>query len=270
MYTPVHEMAARLLPNVPFIQPKRASDNETIEFLRSIQADIFVVVAYGEIVKKAVLELPRYGCLNIHASLLPYLRGAAPIQRSIMQGDRKTGITIMKMDVGLDTGDMLLQKEVPICENDLFQSVHDSLLSLAKEGIVEALDIIESGQARYTPQESSLATFAPKICDQDLILQPEENVRKLHNFIRALSPKPGAYFNILVRGKPVRLKVLSSLKMEGLNSLEKPALREYEGHLALVNSSGILLLRTIQLEGKAPTTSEAFLRGYPITCMSII
>jgi methionyl-tRNA formyltransferase len=269
MQTPVHVMAERLLPTIPILQPKKTSDISIVEFLRSLQADVFVVVAYGEIVKKAILEIPRLGCLNIHASILPHLRGAAPIQRAIMQGDRKTGITIMRMDEGLDTGDMLLQKEVPIFENDTFPDIEAGLLSLAKESIVEALDLITKEKAFYVPQENALATFAPKICEKDLHLCPQEEVRKLHNLVRTFSPKPGAYFTILVRGKECRLKVLSSLKMEESNVTDFPVLRKVGSTLALVNSSGILLLKTIQLEGKAPVDSESFLRGYPIDCLSL-
>ena len=269
IYTPVHEAAERLLPGVPYRQPTKVSDPEVIEFLRSLQADIFLVVAYGEIVKKSVLDIPRYGCLNIHASLLPFFRGAAPIHRAIMHGDTRTGVTIMRMDVGLDSGDILLQKETPISLGDTFHEVELSLLSLAKDAILESLDLIEEGRAQFIPQENSLATLAPKIHERDLLLCPEERVDKLHNQIRALSPKPGAYFHILVRGRPFRLKVFSSVMMEGPSENTIPTLKVVNGHLALLNSSGILLLKKVQLEGKSSLSSEDFLRGYPLSCLTL-
>lgn len=267
--TAVHEKAQELLPNVPFHQPHKASDEAIVSFLRMLQADIFVVVAYGEIIKKKVLEIPKYGCLNIHASLLPHLRGAAPIHRAIMQGYAKTGITIMRMDEGLDTGDMLLQKEMPIYENDAFSDVESRLLPLAQTAIVEALDSIEDGSAHYVPQNNACATFAPKILEKDLFLDPRENVATLHNYIRALSPKPGAYFSLYVRGKPMRLKILSSLNVRGETLLEKPVLLEQGKELALMNESGLLLFKSIQLEGRSATSSEAFLRGHPLDCLRL-
>lgn len=267
--TAVHKKTDELLPHVPFFQPRRASDETILPFLQALQADVFVVVAYGEIIKKRVLEIPKHGCMNIHASLLPHLRGAAPIQRALMQGDTKTGITIMRMDEGLDTGDMLLQKEMPIYENDTFADVESQLLLLAQKAVIEALDSIEDGSVRYVPQDNEHATIAPKIGEKDLCLHTEENVATLHNYIRALSPKPGAYISLFIRGKPMRLKILSSLKMGNPNPLEKPVLREYGNELALMNTSGLLLLKTVQLEGKGPTSSGEFLRGYPLDCLHL-
>lgn len=268
--TPVHTMAEKLLPHVPILQPEKASDEKTVEFLRSLHADVFVVVAYGEIIKKAVLEVPKYGCLNIHASLLPHLRGAAPIQRALMQGDTTTGITIMRMDVGLDTGDTLLKKEVEISENMIFSELEHLLIEAAKSGIVEALDCIEDGNAHYIAQDTSQATYAHKIGEKDFCLHPEDHVRKLHNIIRACSPKPGAYFTLLVRGKPVRLKVLSSILQEKELDIPYPIFVEGEQRLSIANKTGVLLLKTVQLEGKAPLASEVFLRGYPLDCLSLI
>lgn len=260
--TPVHEMASSLLPNVPYMQPQKASSIETIEQLRAIGADIFVVVAYGEIVTKAILDMPRYGCVNVHASLLPLLRGAAPIQRAIMQGFLKTGVTIMRMAEGMDTGDMIITKEVSIGENDLVGTVQDRLLEAAKIGLVHALDAIENGTVVYRQQEHSLATKANKITELDLCLDANDDVRKLHNTIRALSPKPGAYFQISLREKFVRLKVLES--RVGEECSKTPTFQTRECNLVLVNSTGSLVIQELQLEGKARIASKEFLKGYPL------
>lgn len=258
--TPVHEIASKLLPGVPYLQPEKAS--AVIAPLESIGADLFVVVAYGEIVKKELLDLPKYGCVNVHASLLPLLRGAAPIQRAIMDGFSKTGITIMRMNEGMDTGDMIVKKEVPIDKNDSFLLVEERLLHAAQEGLVEALDAIEAKRAIYTPQDHTKATKANKITEKDLLLDPASDVQVVHNTIRALSPKPGAYFQVFVRNKPCRLKVLESRVGTGYS--ESPVFQMREDRLALVNRTGELILYTIQPEGKARMSSQEFLRGYPI------
>ena len=263
--TPVHEVSERLLQNVPYLQPQKAI--EIIDVLQGLQADVFVVVAYGEIIKKAVLDIPRLGCLNIHASLLPHLRGAAPIQRALMRGDAKTGITIMKMDVGMDTGPVLLQKEVKISENTTFLDLEAYLQEKAKEGIVEALQLVEENKAYFVPQDSAQATIAPKITEKELCLDPEADIKALHNIIRALSPRPGVFFHILVRGKPVRLKVLASLDMGRMFLADQPRFRAHPDGLVLVNSSGSLLVTKLQLEGKSPMDSSSFLRGYPADCL---
>lgn len=261
--TPVHEMASRLLPDVVYMQPVKASSVEAIEQLRSIGADIFVVVAYGEIVTKALLDIPKYGCVNVHASLLPLLRGAAPIQRAIMQGFAKTGVTIMRMSEGMDTGDMIVTKEVPIGENDSLDTVQQGLCEVAKIGLLEALDSIENGTVVYTQQDHSKATKANKITETDLLLDPKTDVRTLHNTIRALSPKPGAYFQVTLRNMSVRLKVVESQLVAGPTSSE-PLFQKRDGALVLLNSSGALLIQDLQLEGKARMASKEFLKGYPL------
>ena len=267
--TAVHEMAEKLDLQVPILQPKKTGEPEILQKLKAVQADAFVVVSYGEIIKKSVLDIPRYGCFNIHASLLPRLRGAAPIQRAIMRGDRTTGITIMKMDEGMDTGDMLLTKEIVIHENDCFADVEKALIEAAKEAIVEALDRIESGAFTLYPQNHEEATLAPKISDEELLLKPESNVKDLHNTIRALSPKPGAYLNVTVREKPMRMKIFSSkLLTEGGKSPE-PLLTAQNGMLSLQNSTGRLLLETVQLEGRPRMSSQEVLRGYPIEILQL-
>lgn len=262
--TPVHEVAERLVPNVLYLQPQKASSIEVIEHLKTLKADIFVVVAYGEIVTKALLDIPPKGCVNVHASLLPLLRGAAPIHRAIMQGFSHTGVTIMRMDEGMDTGDMILKKEVSIRENDCFDDVEKALLEAAKIGLVEALEAIEAGTVEYTQQNHAQATKASKVVERDLCLDVGQDVRTLHNMIRALSPKPGAYFQVRIRNKSFRLKVLKSTVISESRQEVTPSFKTRNGELVFVNTSGELLIQEVQLEGKARMPSKEFVRGYPL------
>lgn len=268
VFTKVHESAVKCLPHVPILQPKKASDHETVQQLASFGADVFVVVAYGELVKKALLDLPSQGCLNIHASLLPHLRGAAPMQRAIMQGDEQIGVTIMRMDEGMDTGDMLLQKVVSIDEHDVLQDVYDKLLLQASMAIVEALDLIQEKRAVYVAQKHDKATLAPKILEKDQWLHPDMSVDQMYNTIRALSPKPGVYLKILLRGKPIRLKIVQT-KKQMRRSLE-PVLTECSEGLLLMNQTGSLLLTRVQLEGRACMNSLEFLRGHPLHTLGLV
>ncbi|SFI65185.1 methionyl-tRNA formyltransferase [Nitrosomonas sp. Nm34] len=179
--------------DIPLLQPLTLKAETVHTQLKVFNADVMVVAAYGLILPKEVLKIPRYGCLNIHASLLPRWRGAAPIQRAILAGDQETGITIMQMDEGLDTGDMLLQRDIPVDAVDTAQTLHDKLADLGAQSIVEALGLMQLGKLSATPQDETLASYAAKIQKKEAEIDWRMDADQIDRSIRAFNPYPGAY-----------------------------------------------------------------------------
>ncbi len=178
---------------IEVLQPEKLSDPVFFERLTELNPELIIVVAYGRILPQSVLSLPKYGCINAHASLLPRYRGAAPMQRAIMDGCAETGVTVMKMDAGLDTGDMLLTLKTPISDTDTLETVHDRLAEMSGEGILKAILLLESGNAEFTAQDGENATYAEKIRKSDEIIDFSRTARELSCQIRALTPFPFAY-----------------------------------------------------------------------------
>lgn len=190
-YTPVKELAIE--NGIEVLQPEKVRGNQLFfETLRSCTPDIIVVAAYGQILTKEILELPKYGCINVHASLLPRLRGAAPIQRAIIEGDRETGITIMQMAEGLDTGDMLLKASVEIGTMN-YSMLHDKLADMGAGLLLESLDLIQKGDIRPEPQDDRLSSYAPMISKQDGKISFEKSPEEIERLIRGFDPWPGAF-----------------------------------------------------------------------------
>ena len=189
--SPVKELA--LKHDIPVLQPEKLKDAETHDVLRSFNADVMIVAAYGLILPQAVLDIPRLGCLNIHASLLPRWRGAAPIQRAIAAGDKESGITIMQMDAGLDTGDILLLSHCPINDNDNGGDLHDRLAEMGASSILEALKDIESGNTKPIKQDDALATYAHKLDKKEAIINWKDSAENIERLIRAFNPWPVAF-----------------------------------------------------------------------------
>jgi methionyl-tRNA formyltransferase len=239
---------------VPVLQPKRIKAEEAVAQIRALAPDLIVVMAYGQILPRAVLEIPRMACLNLHASLLPRHRGAAPIQAAILAGDHETGISVMYMDEGLDTGDVLLQKQIRIADNETGGTLHDRLAEIAPAALEEALAALQGGSAPRVPQDSSLATYAPKLEREDGRLDGSERAALLERKVRAFDPWPGAY--ALLRdeaGRDRKLKVFRAhVVTEGAG-----------GQLAFRTSDALLALDEVQLEGKRRMSAAEFLRGYP-------
>jgi methionyl-tRNA formyltransferase len=188
--SPVKQLA--LQHGLPVLQPRTLKDADVQRELAAYAADVMVVAAYGLILPQAVLQLPRHGCLNIHASLLPRWRGAAPIQRAILAGDSETGITVMQMDAGLDTGDMLLKKSCPITAHDNANTLHDKLAALGAEAIVEALRLLEQGLLAHTPQDNALATYAAKLSKAEAQIDWTGDAAHIANAVRAYNSFPVA------------------------------------------------------------------------------
>ena len=263
--TPVKLMSQKLLPSVPVFQPEKASTPEFVEQMKACSPDVFLVVAYGELIKPALLEVPRLGSYNIHASLLPAYRGAAPIQRALMDGCRTSGITIFQLTKGMDSGDIVWQKSCAVELTMNAGELTERLLEIAKEGAAKTLDLLELGQATFTPQQHEKATFAPKLTPDDCVLDQEHDVVGLHNRIRALAPHPGAFFWVLHREQKLRLKVLQSHVDPMRTELQRRWIVDANGLLALASPSGTLVFDRVQLEGRAPMDSAAFLRGIPLS-----
>src|SRR5438128_6738256 len=240
---------------IPILQPARIKDQSSIEEIRALKADVIVVMAYGQILPSDVLKIPRLTCLNLHASLLPRWRGAAPIQGAIAAGDRKTGITVMYMDEGLDTGDILLQRKIDISPTETGASLHDRLAEIAPEALLESLRLCAEGNAPRIPQDKTLATYAPKLNRESGRINWNEPAETIERKIRAYNPWPGAFTEFNKR----KLKVFSATIVD-LRGKAGEVLRK-ENQLVIGTADGALSLAEVQLEGKRRMNAAEFLRG---------
>ncbi|MEY2562022.1 MAG: methionyl-tRNA formyltransferase [Verrucomicrobiota bacterium] len=246
----------------PILQPPRIKAENAVSEIRALAPDVIVVMAYGQILPRAVLEIPRIACLNLHASLLPKHRGAAPIQAAIVAGDNESGISVMYMDEGLDTGDVLLQTRVTLSPNETGGSLHDRLAQIAPDALHEALTQLQRGNAPRLPQDSSAATYAPKLEREHGRIEWTEPAALIERKIRAFNPWPGAFTNLRAEaGRERKLKVFSAK----IVSAEKGAAGEVlaaSDSLIIATSDGALSLGEVQLEGKRRMSAAEFLRGY--------
>ncbi|MGM9665099.1 MAG: methionyl-tRNA formyltransferase [Eubacteriales bacterium] len=251
---------------LPVYQPKTLKDGAFEAELKDLDPDVIIVVAYGKILPAYVLEYPRYGCINVHASVLPKYRGAAPIQRAIMDGEAETGVSIMKMDEGLDTGDVYLIKKVKIEENDNFESVHDKLILAGIEGLLEALPAIENGTLKAERQAGETC-YAEKIEKTDCVINFSDTANNVHNKIRGLSPVPLA-FTKTPDGK--------ILKTVGASLTDKTAAGKcgevvsLDGAIYVKCSDGVLAINTVVPEGKGKMSARDFINGRKIKVGDIL
>jgi len=254
--TAVGRSAAGKPPILEVLQPAKIKDPQTIEEIRGFAPDIIVVVAYGQILPRAVLEIPRLACLNLHASLLPRWRGAAPIQATIAAGDCETGVTAMYMDEGLDTGDILVQRSVEILPNDTGGSLHDRLAQIAPEALLESLRLVAAGNAPRIAQDNARATYAPKLKREHGQIDWSESAEAIERKIRAYNPWPGAFMKVDRQS----LKIFSASVVD-LNGLPGEVLRS-DQDLVVGTGKGALSLVEVQLEGKRRMSAAEFLRGH--------
>lgn len=244
--------------NLPVFTPESLKTEEAQNTWKSLNLDVAIVAAYGLILPKTILELPKWGAINIHASLLPRWRGAAPIQRAILAGDAETGITIMKMDVGLDTGDILLMKKTPIDQTTMTSTLQETLAHLGAEALLEALPLYLKGQLQPVPQSQEGIMYAEKLKKEEGLLDWNLDTSFLDRKIRALNPWPGTWFEI---GSD-RIKVLKAEPIAGKfpyppgTILDKP--------FTVICKEGALRLLWVQKIGKSPLPADEFLRGYEI------
>ena len=244
---------------IPVLQPATLRDGAFLGELGQWQPELIVVAAYAKILPSYVLEHPRFGCVNAHASLLPAYRGAAPIQRALMNGDTESGVTAMRMAEGLDTGDMLLRERVPILPEDDFGTLHDRLAAAGARVILRTLDAIRDGTLTPEPQDGSLATYAAKITREDETLNFAEEPEAVRNRIRALSPAPLAACR-LPDGR--QLKVAAARILPGAaNALPGTVVSLTDGVIAVSCAGGIVGLTEVQPEGKKRMPAAAFING---------
>jgi len=241
--------------------PRSLKDGDELATFAALDADVAVVAAYGLILPRAVLAAPRHGCINIHASLLPRWRGAAPIQRAILAGDRETGITIMRMDEGLDTGPILLREAMPI-DRMTAGELHDALAVLGARLIVDALGGLEEGMLVPEPQPAEGVTYAAKIGREEARIDWRQEAEAVERQVRAFAPRPGAWFE--AGGK--RVKVLTADVVDG----EGTPGEVLDDRLTVACGRGALRLVTVQREGKAPSDAEAFLRGFDLPAGTVL
>lgn len=256
-FPPVKECAVR--HGIPVFQPKKIKTPENIEKLKKYPADIYIVAAFGQILSQEILDIPEFGCLNIHASLLPKYRGASPIQRVIIDGEKKTGVTIMQMNAGLDTGDMLYKKEVDISDEDTFETLHDKLMVVGGEAVTEALELLERGELVPEKQDDSLSCYASLIKKEMGELDfNNKTAQELDRLVRGMNPWPSAY--TYFRGK--QLKIWKAKPAENSAQAEPGCIAEVTKDFIEVSAKeGALLIYELQLEGKKRMSTHDFLLG---------
>jgi methionyl-tRNA formyltransferase len=253
--------AVALSHAIPVMQPENLKSTETQDSLREFNADVMIVAAYGLILPQAVLDIPRFGCLNIHASLLPRWRGAAPIQRAIAAGDTASGITIMQMNAGLDTGDILLSVPTPIADNETGGSLHDRLAQIGASAILETLDRLENHQLEPLKQDDALATYAHKLDKAEAEINWQDSATNIERLVRAFNPWPVAFTTL--ENKTLRIWLAQSITA-------KPAANVKAGEVIAFNNKGIdiacgegvLRLLRLQPSGSKAMDVAAFLNGH--------
>lgn len=256
-FPPVKECAVK--SDIPVFQPTKMRDGEALSILSELNPELIIVVAYGKILPREILEFPKYGCVNIHASLLPKYRGAAPIQWSVINGETISGVTSMQMDVGLDTGDMLLSAEVEIGENDTAGDLHDKLSVLGAEVMSETINLITEGKLNPVKQDDSLSNYAPMLTKDLCPIDWNETALNIHNKVRGLSPWPIAITTI--DGK--NLKIHKTALISGYNGRPGEVVCSDKKLIVACSDSAIEIV-TLQLEGKKAMSAADFMRGNPI------
>jgi len=256
--TPIEQEARRL--GIAVVTPKTLKTPEALEEFRSHEADAAVVVAYGMILPQAILDTPKLGCFNLHASLLPRWRGAAPINRAIMAGDAETGVMVMKMDAGLDTGDVAMAERIAIGDAMTASDLHDALARLGGDLMVRAIGALERGKLQLTKQSEQGVTYAAKIDKAEARIDWSKPARAVLRHIHGLSPFPGAWCEMPIEGQPVRVKILRCALAGGSGAagdlLDDP--------LTFACGEGAIRILELQRAGKAPMKAEEFLRGTPL------
>lgn len=256
---PVKEIARAL--NIPVFQPLKIKDPDFISLLKGMSPDVIVVVAFGRILPPDILTLPKYGCINVHGSLLPKYRGAAPIHRAVINGEKYTGITTMYMDEGLDTGDMILHEAVPIHEEDTVGDVHDRLASLGAGLLVKTLSLVESGQAPRTPQAGEFS-YAPMLSAADELILWDRPARDIFNQVRGMNPWPGARTSL--HGKVLKIWRAAALEEDGTDALPGQVISDGSDGILVRAGTGRLRITELQLQGAKRLGAADFLRGTPV------
>ncbi|PHM29524.1 methionyl-tRNA formyltransferase [Xenorhabdus budapestensis] len=243
---------------IPVFQPKTLRTEESQQWVIDQQADIMIVVAYGLILPQAVLDIPRLGCLNVHGSLLPHWRGAAPIQRAIWAGDKETGVTIMQMDAGLDTGDMLLKATCPITNEDTSASLYDKLANIGSDALLNTLNLITSGKSQPEIQDNILATYAEKLSKNEAKIDWSLSATQLERCIRAFNPWPVSYF--FIDEQPIKVWQANVIE-EGTNQAPGTIVHADKKGIQVATTDGILNITQLQPSGKKAMSAADLLNS---------
>lgn len=257
--SPVKQLAEQ--NNIPVYQPKSLRKEEAQSELKALNADVMVVVAYGLILPKAVLDAPRLGCLNVHGSILPRWRGAAPIQRSIWAGDAQTGVTIMQMDEGLDTGDMLHKVYCDILPTETSTSLYNKLAELAPSALIDVLDNLENGKFIAEEQDDSQSNYAEKLSKEEAQLDWTLPAMQLERNIRAFNPAPIAYLTVNVNGVEERVKIYQAQVLPHQEKTAGTVLNVSKNGIEIATTEGVLNITQLQPSGKKPMSVQDFLNG---------
>ncbi len=284
VFSPVKKVA--LKHDIPLLQPKKIK--EIYNKIKELKPDIIITVAYGQIISKNILDIPKFGCINIHGSLLPKYRGASPIQCAILKDNKKTGITIMEMNEKMDEGDIISQKEIEINNNDTASSLHDKLSTLGSALLLETLPKIFKKEIKYTPQDNNKATYAKILKKEDGKIDWNKNANEIDSMIRAFYPWPGTYSELRILNPCLigrllkrrhesmphrqvteeatrikRLKIVNAGVYKISNDLKPGTIfKTKDGNLAIKCGKNSLILEKVQLEGKKETSGKEFLRGH--------
>ncbi len=258
VFSPVKELSLR--HDIEVFQPHRIKDEDSVRFLQGIEADVFIVAAYGKILSEEILKIPKYGCVNVHASLLPKYRGPAPIQHAVINGDKISGVTIMQMDKGLDTGDILLQREIVLSENETGESLFEKLSKLGGQALTEALSMMERGELRPVKQNDSEASYARALTKEDGRLDFTKDAETLERLVRGLYSWPGSY--TFHKGKLLKVFEAEALEEGSYEKLPCGMIADLKGGITVSTRKGYIRFKEIQLEGKKRMKAEEFLRGF--------
>lgn len=260
--SPVKEVA--LANNIPVFQPLKIKAPESVSELKKYDADVFVVAAFGQIISKEILDMPHYGCINIHASLLPKYRGASPIQQVILDGEEKTGVTIMQMDEGIDTGDMLYRIETDITEDDTFETLHDRLMEIGGRAIAEALVLLEKGELKPEKQDDSKSNYAKLIKKEMGHIDFSKSAAEIGRLVRGMNPWPSAF--TFLDGKQLKIWMAKPVKGENGCAKDAPAgaaagevTAVYKDRFSVAAGTGLLDIYELQIEGKKRMSAKDFL-----------
>ncbi len=254
---PVKELAIK--NSIPVYQPARVREPEVIEQIRNLKPDLVVVVAFGQILPKSLLEIPPQGCINVHASLLPRYRGAAPLNWCIINGETETGVTTMQMDVGLDTGSMLLKKATPIDQDEDINSLHDRLSNIGAELLAETIDALRTGKLTPEPQEDSESCYAPMLKKEDGIIDWGKTAQSIHNLVRGLASWPGAV--TLLDSIPVKLFRTAISAGKGIPG---ELLNAGKQGIEVACGEGSIIIKELQAAGGRRIDAASFIAGHPL------
>jgi methionyl-tRNA formyltransferase len=259
--SPIKELA--LKSNLPVLQPERARNEDFIEQLRRLKPDLIVVAAFGQILPQSILDLPKFGCINVHTSLLPKYRGAGPIQWAILNDEFETGVTIMKMDAGMDTGAILTQEKTLIHESDSAQILHDRLAIIGAELLVRTIPDYVAKNISPRAQPVDGVSYAPKIKKQDGEIDWAQPARVIWNRVRGLIPWPGAYTHVPAQPKPYLLKIWEATPLQQIGSPGQILSADNSGIVVACGQDALRIL-SLQLEGGKRLTAQQFLAGHPL------